>query len=105
MLMNIPAVDFEQTHPAEVERMKVLFGKYIAGLRSKQAGTHTGTNIDSGEQNLTLKIDKDGYPVLPTPWHRNIANKVGAEKLYQTFINLHYSMFQRNWKYIATNNY
>jgi hypothetical protein len=63
--------------------------EYIKTVRSSTgAGSGTGPN----NSKLNIKLDSEGYPILPiTSWEK--INKDELEKLYRSYITQHYREF------------
>lgn len=62
--------------------------EYIKTVRSS-SGAGAGPGTGTGNSKLEIKLDPEGYPILPiTSWEK--INKDELEKLYRSYITCHY---------------
>jgi hypothetical protein len=65
--------------------------EYIKTVRSS-TGAGTGAEAGINNSKLNIKLDSEGYPILPiTSWEK--INKDELEKLYRSYITYHYREF------------
>jgi hypothetical protein len=105
-LMNVKAPTFIDLHSAEVENFKYLFEQYVTGLENIQKNETTGMSFGLGVgfghemPSVTLKLTKDGYPVLDDPLPCAKWNKKLWEKFAAGYFSAHYSKFLHVFKII-----
>jgi hypothetical protein len=57
---------------------------------SARAGSGAGAGAGSRNKNITIELNPDGYPIAPTPPSWDKITKIDLEKLYRTYLGIHY---------------
>jgi hypothetical protein len=88
------------THKNEVDDFKKLMEGFVRSIWSIRSAVTTAAQVRpmagrlniGAEGNITLKLDPDGFPILPEEWHQDCSKKAVAERLWTAFMNKHYGM-------------
>jgi hypothetical protein len=68
--------------------------EYIQTVRNAAgAGTGSGSGPGPVFDPLVIKLDSDGFPILPSPPSWDKFTKDQLEKMYRSYISLHYSKY------------
>ena len=71
--------------------MKRSLLEYVKTLEESNTGGSTGTGPGPGRSSLTIKLDPNGYPILPSPESWEETSKDELENLYRDYMTIHYS--------------
>lgn len=71
--------------------------EYITTVEaSRHAGSGAGSGAGNRKNELTIVVNPDGFPIAPCPPSWDKISKKDLEKLYRTYITLHYRMIFYN---------
>ena len=87
--MGISASQFVNQHKDKIDEMKRLLLDYIRGLR--QASARNDAERTSHSPADFIKINDNGYPVLPDNLYFDNLRKTDLEELLRTYLGWHYS--------------
>jgi hypothetical protein len=103
-LLGVPAKAYYETYPELAVELQRTMLEYVRNLRAANSTgvvVDAGAGIDAGSENmpdagsgpLSIKIDSNGFPIAPCPTSLNKTTKDNLEKLYRSYLSLHYRMF------------
>jgi hypothetical protein len=82
--LGVHAKSFEDHYEDLANEMKRALLEYIKTIRNPTTGTGSGTN------GPTISVDPDGFPLLPESIQWTKSTKDDLEKLYRSYITMHY---------------
>jgi len=88
-VMGISASQFVNQHKDKIDEMKRLLLDYIKGLR--QASARNDAERTSQSPADFIKINDNGYPILPDNLYFDNLRKTDLEELLRTYLGWHYS--------------
>jgi len=65
-------------------------------ITTVEASRHAGSGAGHQKNTLTIEVNPDGFPIAPCPPSWDKISKKDLEKLYRTYITLHYRMLFYN---------
>lgn len=82
--LGLHSKSFEDMYEDLENEMKRAVLEYIKTIRNPATGTGTGTD------GPTIKVDPDGFPLLPESIQWDKTTKDDLEQLYRSYITMHY---------------
>jgi len=81
-------------HFDRADEIMRTINEYIKTVKaSARTGAGIGTGTVSGNRDLIIELDPDGFPRAPSPGSWDKIKKADLEKLYRSYVTYHYGIF------------
>lgn len=78
------------------EKAQDIIRTVLEYITTVEASRHAGSGAGNQKNALTIEVNPDGFPIAPCPPSWDKISKKDLEKLYRTYITLHYRMLFYN---------
>jgi hypothetical protein len=78
------------------EKAQDIIRTVLEYITTVEASRHAGSGAGKQKNALTIEVNPDGFPIAPCPPSWDKISKKDLEKLYRTYITLHYRMLFYN---------
>jgi hypothetical protein len=93
-ILGVPAKAFEDTYPESAMEIKRTIFEYVKTLRAQKSRCAGAGAGPTSQDILAVNIDAEGFPVAPSPVSWEKISKDDLERMYRTYMTLHYRMFE-----------
>lgn len=91
-ILGVPAQSLKQMYEDATKDFMRTVNQYIKQLRTTNSAG-VGAGAGAGADPLAIKLDSDGFPIIPSPASWNKVTKEKLEKMYRSYMAQHYSTY------------